>query len=461
MSALFPDNLFNLIRSFSSEYKSRLTYNAFGFGKTHNEFILMEETINIAKEFGVKAAFGSGYFDVGSLGTMLSSTVTSVTETRTLLSRLHQDQTIDCSVKREKTYAEKEIYTPSNVFKSDDWDIYNTKSRGREELIHELNKDTHIWAPIWKPVAFIHPNATGFAIRKKYFGEGAERIVYHMIEVNSEGAPVGEPLVAKESLWKHKKQDEFHLRKWHKVFVRTQQNASKYAVKFNRELDKLGVDKTCPRLSFLPCSVYFGSSNNNRNGEIKYFLSERRLDGKYVKYNNNAGGTDGIVQENAIIDEKEFLSDDILSDNNRASTKPTNGQLGILQEEDSDDSDDEFIDDMVEDTKAPISNNMITANHRVSELQKQVLECDIPQAFSHWTNVYTQRELLVCDIQGRLDMADNYPIFILTDPCIHSNGKKSFGRTDHGKDGMRNFHKTHQCNAVCEILGIANKSRMI
>jgi hypothetical protein len=207
--------------------------------------------------------------------------------------------------------------------------------------------------------------------------------------------------------------------------------------------------------------VYFGSSNNNRNGEIKYFLSERRLDGKYVKYNNNTGGTDGIVQENAIIDEKEFLSDDILSDNNRASTKPTNGQLGILQEEDSDDSDDEFIDDMVEDTKAPISNNMITANHRVSELQKQVLECDIPQAFSHWTNVYTQRELLVCDIQGRLDMADNYPIFILTDPCIHSNGKKSFGRTDHGKDGMRNFHKTHQCNAVCEILGIANKSRMI
>ena len=46
-----------------------------------------------------------------------------------------------------------------------------------------------------------HKDATGIAVKKEYFGEGAERIVYEMYEVDKFGQPVGEPLVAKESLY--------------------------------------------------------------------------------------------------------------------------------------------------------------------------------------------------------------------------------------------------------------------
>ena len=50
-------------------------------------------------------------------------------------------------------------------------------------------------------------------------------------------------------------------------------------------------------------------------------------------------------------------------------------------------------------------------------------------------------------------------MFRLTDPCIHSNRRGKFGRTDHGKGGHTNFFKTHKCNAACKLLGIDQQSR--
>ena len=80
----------------------------------------------------------------------------------------------------------------------------------------------------------------------------------------------------------------------------------------------------------------------------------------------------------------------------------------------------------------------------------------VVQAFSHWTYVYSQRDFMVCDLQGELNVAGSEPFFELTDPCMHSKRGKHYGATDKGEKGMHEFFKTHHCNPACELVGIQN-----
>ena len=84
---------------------------------------------------------------------------------------------------------------------------------------------------------------------------------------------------------------------------------------------------------------------------------------------------------------------------------------------------------------------------------------DIPQAFSHFTHLYTGRRQLVCDLQGVLSFppaSGKTPLFEFTDPVIHyvsRTGRKNvFGRTDRGKKGIHDFFKTHECTELCRML---------
>ena len=82
---------------------------------------------------------------------------------------------------------------------------------------------------------------------------------------------------------------------------------------------------------------------------------------------------------------------------------------------------------------------------------------DIPQAFSHFTYIQSNRKMLVCDLQGVLTSADaDPPVFELTDPVIHYKSSKgnrnTYGRTDHGTKGMSEFFKTHKCSSLCRMV---------
>ena len=88
---------------------------------------------------------------------------------------------------------------------------------------------------------------------------------------------------------------------------------------------------------------------------------------------------------------------------------------------------------------------------------------DYLQAFSHFSYWNSGRKMLVCDLQGI--MSDSPPedescagVFELTDPVVHyksqSGRKQVYGRTDLGKKGMHRFFQTHDCNAVCRLLGL-------
>jgi len=71
-----------------------------------------------------------------------------------------------------------------------------------------------------------------------------------------------------------------------------------------------------------------------------------------------------------------------------------------------------------------------------------------PAAFCHFSYVASQKELLICDIQGVGD--------VYTDPQIHSKDGKGYGKGNLGREGIASFLSTHQCNRICEFLGLPN-----
>uniref|UniRef100_A0AAR2J8R6 non-specific serine/threonine protein kinase n=1 Tax=Pygocentrus nattereri TaxID=42514 RepID=A0AAR2J8R6_PYGNA len=76
-------------------------------------------------------------------------------------------------------------------------------------------------------------------------------------------------------------------------------------------------------------------------------------------------------------------------------------------------------------------------------------------AFSHWTYEYTQKELLVLDLQGvGVD---------LTDPSVIRADDKSssedlvFGPANLGDDAVQSFILKHTCNSCCRRLGLSSE----
>jgi len=75
-------------------------------------------------------------------------------------------------------------------------------------------------------------------------------------------------------------------------------------------------------------------------------------------------------------------------------------------------------------------------------------ERNTPGTFCHFSYVASDKELLICDIQGVGD--------IYTDPQIHSRNGKGFGKGNLGQKGMNDFLSTHRCNRICKFLRLPN-----
>ena len=136
------------------------------------------------------------------------------------------------------------------------------------------------------------------------------------------------------------------------------------------------------------------------------FVAEPELEGRFSKWNNNAGGV--------------------------ASVCGALGRLsltqGIIEEGDEDEESDEDYE--------PAE----TLNH-----------LDVPAALSHFSYSVSQGRKLLCDIQGTWNASDGYT---LTDPVMHTLSKRRNGSTDKGEEGMNRFFETHVCNGLCRRLGL-------
>jgi hypothetical protein len=68
--------------------------------------------------------------------------------------------------------------------------------------------------------------------------------------------------------------------------------------------------------------------------------------------------------------------------------------------------------------------------------------------FSHWSHEFTEKKLMVVDLQG-WQIDEN--LFCLTDPAIHSEAGKIFGKTDMGRIGFNRYYAFHK--NICVLKG--------
>jgi len=154
-------------------------------------------------------------------------------------------------------------------------------------------------------------NAHGVAIKKVAFGEGGERLAFQFFELASDGETVvGDPLVAKLSRFIEEGEMDFPdieaeadengaQSKWSvrdrfvKKFCERQNAALAVAIEFNKKLDLIRkLDPDTPRVLFLDCSVYYVQKDGNAESAL---LVERKLDGKFTKWNGNNGVSDATL----------------------------------------------------------------------------------------------------------------------------------------------------------------------
>jgi len=209
---------------------------------------------------------------------------------------------------------------------------------------------------------------------------------------------VGKTMVAKESRYIVNEESK---EAFHTDFCRVQSKAKEFAMTFNDRVKRAPLLQPSEDEVSLPPPVDFLKCSvyeySNHYGVKCGLLVENYLKGKFTKFNSNNG----------------YVNSESLGD--------------------------ESIDLAVGEVKLT----------------------DFVQAFSHWVYEYTNHSVIVCDLQGVLDLEGRRPIFRLTDPAICSKGKSShrYGKTDLGMRGIRRFCSNHVCNDVCKGLNLPSMRR--
>ena len=262
-----------------------------GVGSAPGDFEVLRAMTQRAKEYGSVATFNMPELTSASLGLVMTSLASSLTETRTEMTVLGGSrQRIVRDVRREMTGMKTETRASQA-----DWYIYNNAKRYNNKVTKRL-----AWSKSEKKLVDVSlmqvPGANGIAYHKALMpgGEGQERMVHRFREIDAANdfTFLGPEFVAKESRFtdSEDKKPEFH-----KVFCETQAIAQTYAVAFNERLDGItGI--TCanhtalPRVQFLECSVYV---LDDAALGVMSVLVENMLDGNYTKWNSNGGYVNG------------------------------------------------------------------------------------------------------------------------------------------------------------------------
>jgi len=303
------------------------------------------------------------------------------------------------------------------------WDIYRKDEIKKHK--YDMQQRRLVEVPLTR-------GAEGVAVFHYWFSQGVERLVYKCTEIKDYeergglkfSSKFGEHLVAKES-----KHEDFLTTKFQETFCKTQGEAERLALMFNRRIAGHPLARALS-IHFLPCVVY-EIKERNYPGGIAWMLAEPELEGVFTKWNNNAGHVRRTPPPPP------------------TRHPPALGRgslgLGMINEDDEDDEDDEDED----------YNDQGRADTARSE--EDLYETS-PQAFSHFTYDATHGKELVCDLQGVWNATDG---FTMTDPVIHhvsrTGRRHTNGATDKGADGILNFFKTHRCNQLCQFLGLQAK----
>jgi hypothetical protein len=219
-------------------------------------------------------------------------------------------------------------------------------------------------------------------------------------------------------------------------FAQTQDFANYLAAQFNKHLHGIpsySQTKT-PQLRFLSCSVLM-LADSAASGGYRAVLVEKKLDTErfqWTKWNDNNGMVDG---------ERRHMHIDVDFELKQLQKEEAQ-DLGAIAEGDED-SEEESVSDV---------ESMQDYEHEDAEVHQNPFQdinpSDYLQAFTHFTYRFTNKRVMVCDLQGVFNTDMVPPTIELTDPAIHyasSKGRRMvYGRTDKGKTGMNTFFKVRR-----------------
>ncbi|CAB9509723.1 myosin heavy chain kinase [Seminavis robusta] len=401
--------------SIAAKFRENLCIQTIGFGDQFRDFSVLQKMANAAKVSSPETKSDFVYCDKFShaLGSAVSSLVTSLTETRTSL-----------MLGRASKYTKREVASEGDQPGFEDWKFYKIHKHfaAYDPKIKRFLPSSSLPAGSWRKennaefnsLVPSPPPFIGISTRK--CGEGAERLAFRsfLAQRESHRSFVLGAMIAKETNAVERIQENIEF---HRTFFETQNLASHLAKEFNKRLKALpNYDATrTPKIIFLDCSVLVLSDPSAPRG-LRGILVEKKLDTdgyEWQKWNDNAGAVDGRVAHIPIDVDHEMA---VL----RGETSP----LGAIAEGDSDeDSEDEDSCDGLEDPFGPA----VADGH-----QSDVKPSDFLQAFTHFSYLFTNKKVMVCDLQGIYNEGMVPPTFELTDPAIHYKSSRReivFGRT--------------------------------
>lgn len=244
------------IDALASRFGRRLSVTTFGFAGEGEQFDVLEGMASRPTQFGSMGRFHATGLSLESLSSAFSSLALSNTVTRTELTAL------DSSVQRPVRDVRREARdTADETRLGSNWLAYR-RAAGELEPRTRWSVETKRWVDS----PYLSSTTVGVAMRQKYFGEGAERLVRKFREFDLEGNFVGPLLVCKESRFT----TDNNLRTFHLTFCETQTRAARLAATFNERLARLPCFDTAstPRIEFLDCSVYIVNGSNGRTGVL-------------------------------------------------------------------------------------------------------------------------------------------------------------------------------------------------
>ena len=447
----------NQVENIAIEFGERLHFLAAGFASNYHDFSVLQSMVKAVKNTQkASATFMHCKAMYRAVGSAVTSLVESTTLTRTALLEGRLKANTSRGISAE----------PSASGSSAQWNFYYIE----DHVVFHPKAKRFISDPGMPPGAITAENATEatrrkedppdfLALNKHHCGEGAERLAFRcfLADAESEESFVFEAMVAKEtsSIERIEEHDKFY-----RSFCETQGLAAWLADEFNSRLKGLPSfdQQKTPKITFLPCSVLI-LEDHQWPGGYRPVLVEKKLDvARYgwYKWNDNNGYVNGIVFHPAI-DVNLELDRIRLEDNSI---------LEEIEEGDSDDEEESESDSESEESNAFGHEERETLEAFNYQPPKDISNHkpeDYLQAFSHFTYRFTDRKVLVCDLQGIFRDDAVPPQFELTDPAIHYSStrgrKRVFGHTDLGRTGIDTFFRSHKCNDVCKMMALSRNNR--
>ena len=219
------------VASLARQFGSRLTIGAIAVG--NGRYDVLDAMINTAKEYNCQTYFKMSSLKAGDMSSAFSSMSTLISSSKS--------RATDVLTNCQRTFRDllREPQSSVGVYLPDEkeWIKYSHKIK-----ISRYNKRTREWEYSEHPQdVFCDRRAVGIAAREVIFGEGRERAVRRVREIDAYGEFVGPKLVGKESLFVEDAGDSVSF---HKTFFIVQQVARKMSLRFNRQLLALpGVNK--------------------------------------------------------------------------------------------------------------------------------------------------------------------------------------------------------------------------